>query len=160
QEFHFLRPEWFWTLLPLTLLLAWFATARLRNGQWAKVIDPQLLEHVLTGQGQRQRLWPLVLLGIAGLLTVTALAGPAGKTLPQPVFKDQAALMILLDLSHSMDSQDLKPSRLQRAQHKLTDILRLRHSGQTGLIVYTAQPYTVTPLTDDTETINAHVSSL
>ncbi|HEX7027748.1 MAG TPA: VWA domain-containing protein [Gammaproteobacteria bacterium] len=160
QEFHFLRPEWFWALPPLALLLAWFVTARLRSGQWVKVVDPQLLAHVLTGQGHRQRLWPLALLGIAGVLTVTALAGPAWKKLPQPVFKDRAALMILLDLSRSMDSQDLKPSRLQRAQHKLTDILRQRSSGQTGLIVYAAQPYTVTPLTDDTETINAHVSSL
>lgn len=160
QDFHFLRPEWFWVLLPLALLLAWFATARLRNGQWAKVIDPQLLEHVLTGQQHRQRLRPLLLLGLAGMLMIVALAGPAWKKLPQPVFKDQAALMILLDLSRSMDSQDLKPSRQQRAQHKLTDILRQRRTGQTGLIVYAAQPYTVTPLTDDTETINAHVSSL
>lgn len=160
QDFHFLRPEWFWALIPLALLLAWFATSRLRNGQWAKVIDPQLLEHVLTGQHHQQRLWPLVLLGLAGVLTITALAGPVWKKLPQPVFRDQSALMILLDLSRSMDSQDMKPSRLQRAQHKLTDILRQRRSGQTGLIVYAARPYTVTPLTDDTETINAHVSGL
>lgn len=160
QDFHFLRPEWFWTLIPLALLLAWFATGRFRNGQWAKVIDPQLLEHVLTGQRHQQRLRPLVLLGLAGVLTITALAGPAWKKLPQPVFRDQSALVILLDLSRSMDSRDLKPSRLQRAQHKLTDILRQRRSGQTGLIVYAAQPYTVTPLTDDTETINAHVSGL
>lgn len=160
HDFHFLRPEWFWTLPPLALLLAWFATGRIRNGQWAKVVDPQLLEHVLTGEQHRQRLRPLALLGLAGILTIAALAGPAWEKLPQPVFKDQSALMILLDLSQSMDSQDLKPSRLERARHKLTDILRQRRIGQTGLIVYAAQPYTVTPLTDDTETINAHVPSL
>lgn len=160
HDFHFLRPGWFWTLLPLALLLAWFAIGKIRNGQWAKVVDPQLLEHVLTGEQHRGRLRPLALLGLAGMLAITALAGPAWKKLPLPVFKDQSALMILLDLSRSMDSQDLKPSRLERARHKLTDILRQRRTGQTGLIVYAAQPYTVTPLTDDTETINAHVSSL
>lgn len=160
QDFHFLRPEWLWALLPLALLIAWYATGRIRNGQWTKVIDPRLLAYMLTGSRRQQRFWPLALPGLAGALTITALAGPAWEKLPQPVFKDQSALMILLDLSHSMDSPDVQPSRLQRAQHKLTDILRQRRTGQTGLIVYAAQAYTVTPLTDDTETINAHVSSL
>jgi Ca-activated chloride channel family protein len=160
QHFHFLRPEWLWALLPLVLLLGWYALHKVRGGLWTKVIDPQLRDYVLTGGQNKQRVWPLILMAIAGILSIVALAGPAWEKLPQPVFKDQSALMILFDLSQSMNSQDIKPSRLHRARHKLTDILRERRGGQTGLIVFAGNAFVVTPLTDDTETINAHVPAL
>ena len=56
-------------------------------------------------------------------------------------------------MSLSMGSQDLSPSRYVRAIQKVTDIVRSRQDGQTALIVYDADAYTVAPLTDDTDTI-------
>ncbi len=159
-EFHFIRPEWFWALLPLVLLLTVYYYRRAAAGDWDKIIDPQLQPYMIIGNNRRQRRWPLSLLGIAGLLSIVALAGPSWERLPQPVFKAQSALVILLDLSRSMDSQDVKPSRLRRAHHKITDVLQQREEGQTALLVFAAQTYTVTPLTDDTDTINAHIPTL
>ena len=61
--------------------------------------------------------------------------------------------MLVLDLSYSMKSGDLAPSRLDRARQKLMDLLRQRNEGQTGLIAYAGDAHIVTPLTDDTPTI-------
>ena len=61
--------------------------------------------------------------------------------------------MVLLDLSYSMKSADLAPSRLDRARQKLLDLLQQRREGQTGLIAYAGDSHIVTPLTDDTLTI-------
>src|SRR5262249_54427880 len=60
----------------------------------------------------------------------------------------------------SMDANDLKPSRLALARLKLLDLLERRAEGQTALIVYAAQPFVVSPLTNDAKTIAALVESL
>ena len=68
--------------------------------------------------------------------------------------------MIALDLSRSMDAADIKPSRLIMARYKIADILKQRKDGQTALLVYAGDAFTVTPLTDDTETIDSQLSAL
>ena len=65
-------------------------------------------------------------LAIIGLAIILAFAGPTWEKLPQPVFRSQAALVIALDLSRSMDVSDIKPTRLTRARHKIRDILKQR----------------------------------
>ena len=88
------------------------------------------------------------------------MAGPAWERVEQPVFRSDQALVIALDLSRSMDAQDVAPSRLVRARLKILDILERRGSGQTALVVYSANAFTVTPLTTDNDTIAALVNSL
>jgi len=160
SQFHFLRPDWFWLLLPLALLLFWLWRQQLRSRSWQAVCDPQLLPHLLLGRSQRRRNWPLHLVMVALLLAVTALAGPTWERLPQPLFRQHSALVILLDLSASMNATDLKPNRLVRAQLKIADILRQRREGQTALVVFAGDAFTVTPLTDDGNTITALLDSL
>ena len=159
-DFHFLRPLWFGALIPLALLIWLYSHRRHGSSRWEAVCDPQLLPHILLrNPTQRHRLVPFSL-GLCGLLGITALAGPTWERLPQPVYRDQSALVIVLDLSRSMDATDIKPSRLARARFKIADILRQRLEGQTALLVYAGDVFTVTPLTDDTQTIVSQLSIL
>ena len=155
-----LRPDWLWLLLPLALLLWLLGQRRSQAGNWRTVCDPQLLPYILQGREAKASRWPLLITGLAGVLAIIALSGPVCEQRPQPVFRDQSALVIALDLSRSMDATDMTPSRLVRARLKLIDILKQRQEGQTALIVYAAQAFTVSPLTDDTDTIISLVSSL
>ena len=160
QEFHFIRPEWFIAIIPL-ILLSWMLLRRkLFSHSWQSVVDPALLPHLLIGKPGKTSRLPILLFFIGGLIAIFALAGPSWDRLPQPVFKEQSALVIVLDLSRSMDSADIKPSRLVRARHKISDILKLRKEGQTALIGYAAEAFVVSPLTDDSATINSLVPSL
>jgi Ca-activated chloride channel homolog len=86
---------------------------------------------------------------VGGIVAAVALAGPAWNRVELPVFRSDRAMVIALDLSRSMDAQDLTPSRLARARLKILDILERRASGQTALVVYSANAFTVTPLTTD-----------
>jgi Ca-activated chloride channel family protein len=160
NEFHFLRPDWFWLLPPLALLLFWLWRHQLHSRSWQAVCDSQLLPYLLLGRSQRRRNWPLHLILLSLLLTVIALAGPTWERLPQPLFRQNSALVILFDLSASMNVADLKPSRLIRAQLKINDILSQRREGQTALVVFAGDAFTVTPLTDDSKTIAALLDSL
>ncbi len=160
SEFHFIRPLWLLALLPCAGLLLWYYLGKRHRGQWTGYVEPQLWPYVLAAFDQERRLRPLLLTALAAVLCVLALAGPTWQRMPQPVFRNQGALIIALDLSSSMNSQDIKPSRLQRARHKLLDILDRRREGQTALIVYAGAAFAVTPLTDDVNTIRAQVADL
>lgn len=160
SEFHFLRPYWFLALLPLLALLWLLWRQKHHSRSWRAVCDPRLLDYLLVDAEGKQKAWPLLLSGSMAVLLITALAGPVWERLEQPVFRNQSALVIVLDLSKSMDATDIKPSRLARARHKITDILRRRKEGQTALLVYAAEAFTVSPLTDDSKTMLALVKTL
>ncbi|MDH4360500.1 MAG: VWA domain-containing protein [Nitrospirota bacterium] len=158
--FHFLRPEWLWGLVPLFGLFVLLARRGATAQAWESVCDAHLLPHLLVGTEEARRRMPLVLLGLGWTLAVFALAGPVWSQLPQPVFRAESALVMVLDLSRSMDVQDVAPSRLTRAKHKVLDILKTRKEGQTGLVVYAGEPFVVSPLTDDANTMVTLVQSL
>jgi Ca-activated chloride channel family protein len=160
EQFHFLRPGWLLLLLPLAAWLWGLFRGRYDHGIWRTVVDERLMPHVLSGSGGARGHVARAMPGAAAALAIIALAGPTWEKLPQPVFQTETALVIMLDLSRSMDAADIKPSRLVRARHKIADILSLRAEGQTALVVYAADAFAVTPLTSDTETIMAMLPDL
>ncbi len=159
-DFHWLRPDWLWAL-PLVALLS-FALARraLAPGSWQRVVDPALAPYVLSHAASKRYGYRWWLLSLGGALAILSLAGPSWDRLEQPVFRSEQAIVIALDLSRSMDAQDLTPSRLTRAKLKILDILERRSGGQTALVVYSSNAFTVTPLTTDVDTVAALVNSL
>jgi len=159
-NFHWLRPDWLWALPLIGLMTYALGRRQLAPGSWQRIIDPALAPYILSRtqiKGLTYRWW-LILIG--GVLAVTALAGPSWNRVEQPVFRSEQAIVIALDLSRSMDAQDLTPSRLTRARLKILDILEARQSGQTALVVYSSNAFTVTPLTTDADTVAALVNSL
>ena len=159
-DFHWIRPAWLLAIPVVVAVAVLLARRQLGAGHWRDIIDPALMPYVLSrtpGRGSDYRWW---LLGLAGIVASAALAGPAWQRIEQPVFRSDQAMVVALDLSRSMDAQDIAPSRLARAKLKILGMLDRRQGGQTALLVYTANAYTVTPLTDDADTIGALVNSL
>jgi Ca-activated chloride channel family protein len=159
-EFHFIRPYWFLALIPAMLIVYLLLKNKLNQGNWSTVCDAELLPFILQEKAVHRNHWALSATAISTVLIIIALAGPTWERLPSPVFRNDAALVIALDLSQSMDASDIKPSRLDRARFKIADILKQRKDGQTALLVYAGDAFTVTPLTEDTETIASQLSAL
>ena len=161
SEFHFLRPLWLFALLPLAGLSWQLIRLAREGGDWRRVCDPALLPYILVhdrgGKPARRATW---LFTLGGALAILGLAGPVWERLPVPAFRNEAGLVIALDLSRIMDAADIKPSRLDRARFKIADLLQQRKDGLTALLVYSGDAFTVTPLTDDSGTINSQLSAL
>lgn len=158
-DFHFLRPLWL-LALPVAPLLWWLARrARAGAGGWREAVAPQLLRVLLEERGQGRGLRPAVF-AAAATLTILALAGPAWERLPEPVGERTDGLVVVLDVSMSMLAEDVAPSRMARARHKLADLLGQRQEGVTALVAYAGDAHVVTPLTDDTRTIANLVGAL
>ncbi|MBD9358917.1 vWA domain-containing protein [Methylomonas albis] len=159
-DFHFLRPWCLLALLPAVLFLILLVRHRQGRGNWSEVCDAELLPFILQDKPLQASRGPLFGAGFAALLTIIALAGPTWQRLPGPAVRNDAALVIALDLSKSMDAADIKPSRIGKARYKIADLLKQRKDGQTALLVYGGDAFTVTPLTNDTATIDSQLSAL
>jgi Ca-activated chloride channel family protein len=154
NEFHFLRPHYLWLAAPFILLLIFFMRCSRQGNIWQQVCSQDLIPYVLEKKSGRNTTVCLLSLATLALLII-ALAGPTWQQITYPLIKPQSGLVIVLDLSDSMNAQDIKPSRLQRALYKVSDLLKQRHEGQTALIVFSGAPFIVTPLTDDVATIQS-----
>ena len=160
---HFLRPLWFLGLLPVLAIALHRQWREKSVGNWQKLINPALLPYLI--QGDQATLKPstvsqTLVWCVAWLLACAALAGPTWQQLPQPVHKQESALILILDLSPSMLAEDIAPSRLVRARYKAIDILAKRNEGYTGLVVYSGSAHVVSPLTEDANTIVSIVPTL
>ena len=159
-DFHFLRPAWL-LALPAGLVLVWACARRQRSGaRWRDACDPALLPHLLARRDGAALPLPALLLGCGLLLATLALAGPAWQRQEEPVHRVREARIVVLDLSRSMDSPDLAPSRLARARLEAADLFARTREGQAGLVVYAGDAYRVSPLTDDADTLNALLPAL
>jgi Ca-activated chloride channel family protein len=160
DEFHFIRP--LWLLLSAPALLIAYGLWRLQDhtAEWRQIIDQHLLEHLVVGESARSKLRPLHLLLATWLTGTVALAGPSWQLEASPFADDEAGLVILLKVSESMLASDVQPTRLERAKHKISDLLERREGSSTGLIVYSGSAHLVMPLTRDDRIISTMIEDL
>lgn len=159
-EFHFLRPWWLLCILPLIGLavILWRQTPKLHA--WGEICDSHLLDHLLQRKGQSKRVVSLSFLFLSVLFMILSISGPTWYKLPVATYKQILPRVIVLDMSEHMLETDLSPNRLGRAKFKLHDLLSRKDIGQFGMVVYTGEPFVVSPLTDDGQTISSLLSVL
>ena len=149
ENFHFLRPWW---LILLVLPFLFWRKLYLPNqtmSSWARTIDKNLLKFLLLKGSSKQRKFVsfLALFGFVG--GVFALAGPCWNKMQIPSLSPINPVVVLLDLSTDMNKTDVSPNRLARAKFKIKDLSQMLKNEQSGLIVYTAEPFMITPISDD-----------
>ena len=157
---HFLRPWWLLGLLAAAALYVAIRMAYDADRQWRGVIEPHLLTHLLVTGGRRAWFRPQHLTSLVLAIGSIALAGPAWERELPPFTEDTAPLVIALDLSRSMNAVDVRPTRLERAKHKIRDLLMLRRGARTALVAYAGTAHTVMPFTDDPSVLEPYLLSL
>jgi Ca-activated chloride channel family protein len=162
--FHFAEPLWLWAmLLPVFL---WSIPGMRRSGRLEKRLseyaDPHLLPHLIVqdhgeapGNRTRLTLWTLL-----WLLAALAMAGPRWDYTDIDLFRPSANVVILLDLSRSMEVDDVRPTRLARAKQEIGDLLDQNPGMRVGLIAFASIAHVVTPLTEDAKALHHLLPSL
>lgn len=160
QDFHFLRPQWLWAIIPLILLVWLVRHLHKQQSGWQSVLAGHLYQHLMTSQGSKKSKPPLTLLALAWILSCLALAGPTWERLPQPVYQLNTGKVVLIDMSLSMRATDVTPDRLTRAKYKAIDLVNVINEGETGLVAYAGDAFTISPLTSDAQNLSALIPSL
>ena len=160
ESFQFLRPGWLVLIIPGCWLVFRLHQRLKKRTDWSGVVEPHLLELLLVEARGIRRTWIHWMLSLMLILVLTAMAGPVLEKRSVPILKKNLAKVLVLDVSHSMLAEDLRPNRIERAKFKLRDLLNRIDEGQTALIAYAGDAHVISPLTSDTHTITTLLPGL
>ena len=154
QDFHFLRPYWLIGLiLPVLIYLQSYSQQKAESA-WSKVCDENLLDFLLIKSNGEKRKWPMISAVVTVLFLVVALAGPTWSKKSNPALSVENPVMIMLNMSGDMWQKDVSPSRIERAKYVIKDLVKTLKNTESGLIVYSKEPFMITPLTEDAAIID------
>ncbi len=160
EAFHLIRPAWL-ILLPLVGIIWWIGRQRAKVDPLANNgLAPHLRDAMLLGATSARRFQPID--GVAAILVLALLgaSGPTWSRVPDPFLAQTAPVVIVLEVSTSMEATDIMPSRLERAKQKIRDLLELRAGARTALVAYSGTAHRVVPLTEDAQVMLPYLEGL
>ena len=150
----FSQDQWtFWLPAGLVALVAlvWVLRRyeRRRDIRLRRVVEAQLAPRLLHGYDARIRrpLFWFSILGFAALLV--AIAQPRWGEAWVKVEKRSRDVLVLLDVSESMNAADPKPTRIDRARQKIESLLEMAPADRFGLVAFAGAAELQCPLTLD-----------
>lgn len=156
-SFHFAEPAWFWGLLALPPVAWWLwrTAARAAKGPVHRYADAQLLPYLSGSRALKtsERWWRYAAWAGLWLLLLTAMAGPRWNYEDVRLFQPGDNLLILLDISRSMETADVAPTRISRARQEMQDLIMQNRRMRLGLIAFASVPHVVSPVTEDSQAI-------
>src|SRR5216117_2968841 len=143
-------PEWLWGLLLIPLLVALFVHAERRGlRRLQEFVSARLLSQLAGTVNRPRRIikFALQLLGL--FLAIVSLAQPRWGYTFEDVKRKGLDLLIAVDTSRSMLSNDVQPNRLDRVKLAVQDLLNELQGDRVGLIAFAGRAFLQAPLTID-----------
>jgi len=148
NNFELTNPEFLWLLVLVPLLAIWYFFIHKKDTATLKISNTK-------GFGEQSMLSKLKpLLKVLRLLALTALiiamARPRNVEVSKKIKTTSGIdIVMAIDVSPSMLARDLKPNRLEALKDVATYFVTQRPNDRIGIVVYSGESYTQTPLTSD-----------
>ncbi len=139
--------HWLWLLPLLWMVFEWFL--HLRHKKMVRFIDKNLLDQVTRGFSIKRLRWKNYALLASYFFLILSLARPQWGYVIEKVKQQGLDIILAVDVSKSMLTQDLKPNRLERAKLAIKDLLRKVNGDRLGLMPFAGEAFLMCPLTFD-----------
>jgi len=153
---RFAHPLWLVLLIvPLYTLFSYF---RKKGGGDATVLfsDISIFKEIGTGAGKIKRLTSLFIVHSAVIILIMAMARPQAGTNYHTKTARGIDIILAMDISSSMAAMDFNPlTRFEASKEVVNDFIDNRKSDRIGLVVFSAQSFTMCPLTLDYDMLEA-----
>lgn len=106
------------------------------------------------------RLFPELLLGLVVTLILIALARPQKTNEKVEQWTEGIDIMLAIDISQSMQIEDFTPNRLEAAKNVAREFIKGRMQDRIGIVVFSGDAFSLTPLTTDYALLNAYLDEL
>ena len=156
---EFFNPERLWALLVLpVLVIAYILLLRLKRNRGMRYTQTGIVGAVLPRQSQWRR-HVSVAMALCSLAAITgAWARPAGT---EQVPRERATVVLVLDLSQSMQATDIDPTRLDASKQAAKDfIAQLPASYNIALVALSGNSRVLAQPTNDRGMINRYIDAL
>jgi Ca-activated chloride channel family protein len=154
-------PQWLWGLLLVPLLIALFLSSEHRGlKRLQQFVSARLLPQLAGTVNRPRRImrFALQLLGLA--LAIVSLAQPRWGYTFEDVKRKGLDLLVAVDTSRSMLSNDVQPSRLERVKLAIHDLIDELQGDRVGLIAFAGRAFLQAPLTIDYDAVIEAVNDL
>jgi Ca-activated chloride channel homolog len=154
-------PQWLWGLLLVPLLIALFVRSEQRGlKRLQEFVSARLLPQLAGTVNRPRRIirFALQLLGLA--LAIVSLAQPRWGYTFEDVKRKGLDLLIAVDTSRSMLSNDVQPNRLDRVKLAIQDLINQLQGDRVGLIAFAGRAFLQAPLTIDYDAVVESVNDL
>ncbi len=149
-----------WALLAIPGFTLFFVLLRAsRTNNLRKFGDLDLVARLHPDTSRFKSLSKFILLNLAFALLVIGAANPQIGNKLEKVDREGIEIMVVLDISNSMNAQDIKPSRLERAKQAITKLIDKLLSDKIGTVVFAGDSFVLLPITTDFSAAKMLVSS-
>jgi Ca-activated chloride channel family protein len=158
RDFHWENPFMFYFFLaiPLVFIIRWIIS--LKSKSKLAVSFP---ENVLSKDPTAYlRLIPYIVLSIVLALIVTALARPQRTTERIEQITKGIDIMLVIDISKSMEMMDLRPNRLEATKKTAKSFINGRLEDRIGIVVFSGEAFSLSPLTTDYNLLKSYINEI
>ena len=143
-------------LLPVILIIRW-VVKRILNQKFPVSLPKKQVKNKATTW---VRVVPdLLMLLVIGLLIV-ALARPQRTHEKVDQWTEGIDIMLVVDISHSMQIEDFKPNRLEAAKKVALDFIDGRFQDRIGMVIFSGDAYSLAPLTTDYDLLKTYIDGI
>lgn len=154
NNFEFVNPGYLYLLLILPVLAVWYFFKRKKDTPALSM--PGVSDFLKQNQSILPKLRPILyLLRLASIaLIIVALARPRSVDISSKTKKQEGIdIVMAVDISGSMLSKDLKPSRLEALKEVAVSFVKERPNDRFAIVAYAGESFTLCPITSDHKVI-------
>jgi Ca-activated chloride channel family protein len=155
---NFAYPFMFGLFILLPLLIGWYI--KRNNSRQATVTVSSVFAFTVSSWKNRFRHLPFILRLLALGCLIVVLARPQKRNDEQRTEGEGIDIVLCMDVSGSMGSQDILPSRMEVAKEVAEDFVRSRPVDRIGLVIFSGESFTQCPITTDRNTLITQIQSL
>jgi len=139
-----------WALVLVPVLIIIFLLVRnWKKKALASLGDKGIISRIMPEVSLSRPTLKFIIFIVAYTVLIIGIADPQVGNHIDEVKKKGADIMVVLDVSNSMLSQDYAPSRLENAKRALAQLIDNLHEDRIGIIVFAGEPYVQMPITTD-----------
>jgi Ca-activated chloride channel family protein len=142
--------------IPLLFLLRWLINLRRKQRLTIALPEKQQRSSPLSFL----RFIPDIVIALTLALLVVALARPQKTNEKVEQWTEGIDIMLVLDISRSMEILDFKPNRLEAAKEVARNFISGRFQDRIGIVIFSGEAYSLSPLTTDYELLNAYINDI
>ena len=124
-----------------------------------KFADSVLLPKLFPMDSKSNYILKTIIIGTGFVLVVLALMDPLFGEEEVKIKREGVDIIYALDLSNSMNAEDVVPSRIERAKKIISESIGRLGGDRVGLIVFAADAYSISPLTNDYGAIQSYITT-
>lgn len=156
--FDWEQPLWFYAFaaIPLLMLIRWVLLRNFRERLSVALTKKDIKSDPISVL----RFIPPVFFLLSLMLIIVALARPQSTNEQVEQWSEGIDIMMVIDISESMQIMDFEPNRLEAAKDVARDFVAGRFQDRIGLVVFSGDAYSRAPLTTDYELLNTYIDEI